>query len=622
MFGAEAVAAVITASVVSFLVQWVVNRLPIEHETNVPITLTWTAVLILSCAMLILMWRQWSWSATLGAWILPAALTSVVQALELFGTPFYLNGTSGDQFFRLQYLQRLTVSAGLADDNYPGLPPFYPAGWFWLGGRFANLVGHPAWAAYKPFAIMSIAAVSSLLFVLWSLVTSRRKALGITAVLALASLTYGAYEPYRWLAMVTIILSAVLAWWLFRSVTDPNDSTRRGPATLLVGIGLSVTAATYTLVFLFGVLLLVLLALMAALVARFEGSRPRDWRSTATLAKDLTLRLVLLGLVALPLTLLVWVPYLYAMLSRPTAANAAAQVFPIGLAKFGTPVLNPTVAGAVCLLGLVWIVISWRRSTVAQAFSVILVACVLWQVLSTLVLVFGTTLLPSYIAAVGEVVLWCACGFGVIDLIGFIPRRVKISNPWSMRLLASVLAVPVAIGLTQAAPRSDLLPSAFNSYGPDGHAANPKAKSAGRYNEQLIATIATLSGKPPQDNVLLTNHYQLLDFQPYYCFQTSKEQYANPLARYPERNQELVSWSQSTTPTELLAKLAVSEFEPPNVFVFFRNKAGNYPFHLAATDFPKENRSWGVTFRSEVFRSADFASRDVGPFTVIVRVER
>ena len=46
-------------------------------------------------------------------------------------------GVSVDQQFRTEYLTRLTDTAALRDMTYYGLPPFYPPGWFWLGGRLA-----------------------------------------------------------------------------------------------------------------------------------------------------------------------------------------------------------------------------------------------------------------------------------------------------------------------------------------------------------------------------------------------------------------------------------------------------------------------------------------------------
>lgn len=603
-FGAEALASVVAAAVVSVGVQWIVNRLPIPRGSNVPTAITWSVVFVLSCLTITLLWRRWSRPATVAAWLLPAVLTSVVQALTLVGTPFYLSGTNGDQFFRIQYLQRLTVSASLADGNYAGLPPYYPAGWFWLGGRFANLVGHPAWAAYKPFAILTIAATSSLSFVLWSLVVSRRKAFGVATTFALAGTMLGPYEPYSWVAMVFVPPFAVLAWRLFRSVTDRIGATGLGPATLLIGVGIGVAAATYTLVFGFEVMLVVIIAVVAAVV----GGRHRG--GVRHLAGAVVIRLLLIGGAALPLAMVVWGPYLYAAARLPSAGNAAAQFFPIGMATLGTPMLRPSVTGVICLAGLVWIVLAWRRSSVAQAFGVTGLACVAWQLLSTVMLAANTTLLSSHIAKVGEIVLWCACAFALFDLVETVPRRFQVGDGRSMGVLVSVLAVLVAVGLTQTTPASvrNLLGGAYDS--------------PGRYDKRLTETIALMTGSRPQDDILLTNYYELLDFQPYYGFQTNKEQYANPLARYPDRNRELTRWSRSTTSAELVANLKSSEFAPPNVFVFSRDKAGDYPFDVVSTNFPYDNKVRTITFPARLFRSPFFSSREVGPFTVIVAAGR
>jgi galactan 5-O-arabinofuranosyltransferase len=593
-FGGEVVASIIVASAVSVLVQLIVNRLPIPRQSNVPTAITWSVVFVLSCVTIALLWKRWSRRSTIAAWILPAALTSTVQALVLFGTSLYLNGTNGDQFFRMQYFQRLTVSPSLSDGNYAGLPPYYPAGWFWLGGRFANLIGNPAWAAYKPFAILTIAVTSSLAFVFWSLVVSRRRALAVTTVFALAGTILGPYEPYSWVAMAFIPPIAVLAWRLFRSIAVQRDVTGLGPATVVIGVVISISAATYTLVFGFAVLLVVVLAISAG-----RGA-------VLSLARPLIVRLILIGLAAAPLTLLVWGAYLYAAIRLPSAGNAAAQFFPLGMATLGTPMLQPSVTGAICMLGLVWIIFAWRRSTVAQALGITVLVCVAWQLLSTLALADDTTLLSSHIAKVGEIVLWCACAFGLTDLATLVPQRFNVDNQRSMRVLVSVLAVLVTVALTQITPPSvqGLLNGAFAS--PDPH------------NTQLIDAIAQMSGRRPQDNILLTNDYQLLDYQPYHSFQTNKEQYANPLALYPERNQELTHWSQSGTSAAFWSDLMSSKFRTPDVFVFSRDAAGNYPYDLVTTDFPLDNKTQVITFPAKLFESAHFISREVGPFTVIV----
>jgi galactan 5-O-arabinofuranosyltransferase len=622
VFAGEVLATVVVASLVSALVQMVVNRLPIERQSNEPRAVSWAVVFVVSCAMIALLWKRWSRLSTVAAWILPAILTSTVQALQLFGTPFYLFGTNGDQFFRMQYLQRLTVSPWPADDNYSGLPPFYPAGWFWLGGRFAAIVGNPAWVAYKPFAILSIAVTASLSFVLWSLVVSRRKAFCIGAALAMAGTVIGTYEPYSWFAIVLVPPLAVLAWRLFDAVVDRRAPTALGPATVLIGVGISIAAATYTLVFGFAVLLVVAIAVAAVLARTRKSSSAGDGASVRGLVLAAAVRLVLIGVAALPITVLTWGPYVLAALRLPTARNAAAQFFSVGMATLDTPMLRPSLTGVICMTGLIWIVLAWPRNSVARALGGTVLVCVGWQLLSTLALAADTTLLPLRIAKVGEAVLWCACALAMIDLTTGLSDRVRIGSRRSAGILVSVLAVLVTVELAQAPSRGtqNLIDGAFVSYDAEGRApAHAPGPSPGRFNKRLIEAVADMTGRRPQDNIVLTNNYQLLVFQPYHGFQMNKEQYANPLALYPDRNRELTRWSASRTPEELAAGLRSSRFETPNVFIFRRDHNGDYPFRIVTTEFPKDNASHTITFHSRLFDSPDFDSREIGPFTVIVR---
>jgi galactan 5-O-arabinofuranosyltransferase len=91
-----------------------------------------------------LLWRRgggWQWIARSGAAVLLPAFAVVTLGMPLGATKLYLFGISVDQQFRTEYLTRLTDSPALRDMTYAGLPPFYPPGWFWLGGRAAALTG-------------------------------------------------------------------------------------------------------------------------------------------------------------------------------------------------------------------------------------------------------------------------------------------------------------------------------------------------------------------------------------------------------------------------------------------------------------------------------------------------
>ena len=80
--------------------------------------------------------------ARLLALVFVSAFSVVTLGMPLGATKLYLFGISVDQQFRTEYLTRLTDSAALHDMTYAGLPPFYPPGWFWLGGRVAALTAY------------------------------------------------------------------------------------------------------------------------------------------------------------------------------------------------------------------------------------------------------------------------------------------------------------------------------------------------------------------------------------------------------------------------------------------------------------------------------------------------
>ncbi len=132
--------------------------------------------------------------------------------MPLAATKLYLFGISVDQQFRTEYLTRLTDTVALRDMTYFGLPPFYPAGWFWIGGRAAALTGTPAWEMFKPWAITSITVAIVVAFVLWASMIRFEYALIVSTATAAATLAYSPAEPYA--AVITVLLPPVLvlAW--------------------------------------------------------------------------------------------------------------------------------------------------------------------------------------------------------------------------------------------------------------------------------------------------------------------------------------------------------------------------------------------------------------------------
>jgi hypothetical protein len=100
----------------------------------------------------------------------------------------------------------------------------------------------------------------------------------------------------------------------------------------------------------------------------------------------------------------------------------------------------------------------------------------------------------------------------------------------------------------------------------------------------------------------------------------SFRQYANPLAKFDARRAEIDSRAGSTSARDLLARWDEGSFRPPSVLVLSREDDGLH-LGLTADVFPREPNvaHIDVDFGPELFADPAFATREVGPFTLVVR---
>ncbi|SFC23644.1 galactan 5-O-arabinofuranosyltransferase [Saccharopolyspora kobensis] len=154
---AELLLGTVVAVVVSMLLQFAAARLSISEPSFAPEALaavgSGVVLAVLFLALALGHRRSPRWLRLFGSWVALSAFSTLALAIPLQATRFYYGGSSVDNGFRMQYMTRMASTPGLADMNYADTPPYYPGGWFWLGGRFANLLGWEGWAAYKPYAL-------------------------------------------------------------------------------------------------------------------------------------------------------------------------------------------------------------------------------------------------------------------------------------------------------------------------------------------------------------------------------------------------------------------------------------------------------------------------------------
>ncbi|MEQ3551213.1 arabinofuranosyltransferase [Pseudonocardia nematodicida] len=676
-------------------VLFAVDGIEFPADSNVGLALTATGG-----ALIAILLAAAGWSSRFGAplaWIGLAALPAWPLALFLAHTPHYLFGVSGDQQFRVEFLTRFADSARLADFAYADLPPYYPAAWFWVGGRAAALLGVEAWAFHKAFSIATIAVTAVLAYGLWTLVTTRRRALGAAVATTLAGLaTLAAYTPYSWLTAALVPPLAVLGLRLVRR--GPRGPWLR--TALTAGLVLGCAAVTHTQILVFASFVLVVIAADGLLVRRVPPAR-------------LAVTVGVVVAVSVPIALVHWLPYLLASAGEPT--YSAGQHF---LAESGSrwplPMLEPTALGALCLAGTVWIVLRSGRSEVARALAVTVACGYAWYLLSTVVLAAGTTLLAFRIEPILTAALACGAVWGAGEVLAAVraraaaraapgeasepagaasggpagspadapgvtagtdaewltapigrvaettaradpeerPRSHQAAEPSAPtgpagrgerassrrtaravsardrgRPAAAVLAVLAAVAVLAqvqtvpetyawAGPAQDVLP---DGRAPDG--ARDDAEPDARLGE-LRSTVDGLTGRAPRAVVLASANQKLLTYTPYFSFQVSIPQYANPLADFPARTDELRRWAAAADPRALLAALDASPYRAPSVFVFSRTEAGDLQLPTAEDRFPNpDSGAPPATFDPQLFDDPAWQRRDVGPYAVLVRAD-
>ncbi|GAS99425.1 transmembrane protein [Mycolicibacterium canariasense] len=533
-----------------------------------------------------------------------SALSVVTLAMPLGATKLYLFGISVDQQFRTEYLTRLADSPALHDMTYQGLPPYYPPGWFWIGGRLAALTGTPAWEMYKPWAIVSITAACAVAFVLWKAMIRFEVALVVTTATAVVTLAYTSTEPYA--AVITVLLPPVfvLAW----SGLGGKARNVGWGAVLGVAIFLGAAALTYTLLLAYAAFTIALMALVLTVSRR---------------SLDPLLRLVVVGVLSGAIALIGWGPWLLAAAKGTPADTGTAQHYlPDDAAVLTFPMFQTTLLGALCLLGTVWLVMYARSSTRAGALTVGVVAVYLWSLLSMLTTLAGTTLLSFRLQPTLTVLLAAAGAFGFIAVTQAVAARYQHPGRHLVAVAATVGAIG-AVTFTQDVPdvlRSDITVAYTDTDG-YGLRADRRPPGSEQYYREIDARIQQVTGRPRHDTVVMTADYSFLSYYPYYGFQGLTSHYANPLAQFKERSAAIESWALFSKPDQLIGALDSLPWAPPTVFLMRRGGPDSYTLRLAADVYPNQPnvKRYQVELNAAIFDDPRWDVSTAGPFTLAIR---
>jgi galactan 5-O-arabinofuranosyltransferase len=545
------------------------------------------------------------WVAGIAAPVLLSAFVAVTLGMPLGATKLYLFGISVDQQFRTEYLTRLADNPALRDMTYAGLPPFYPPGWFWLGGRAAALTGTPAWEMYKPWSIISLAVAVAVAFALWAAMIRFEYALAVTTATAAVTLAYASPEPYAAIITVLIPPVLVLAW------SGLQGDSRRGGWAAVVGVGLFLgfAATFYTLLLAYTAFTVTIMSMVAAVVRR----------SVSPLH-----RLVVMAVIAIAVGAITWAPFMIRAARGPLSDTGAAQHYlPGDGAVLSFPMLQFSLLGALCMLGTVWLAWRCRSSVRAGALGMGVLALYAWSLLSMLTTLAGTTLLSFRLQPTLSVLLSAAGVFGFIEAARWAAAR------WNRNIIPVGVAVGLigAIGFSQDIPHvlSPDIAVAYTDTDGDGQRGDRRPPGAEKYYPKVDEAIRQATGKPRDETVVMTADYSFLSYYPYFAFQGLTSHYANPLAEFDKRAAAIESWGKLTDPAEFATALDALPWPAPTVFLMRRGgaagSANTYTLRLAEDVYPNQPnvRRYTVDLDAGLFTDPHFTVQNIGPFVLAMR---
>lgn len=627
--GEATLAAIVAAGVAAVgLVAFSVVHWPAFNSSNELRALTtvgqFVCVAVLGIAIALVRWQSAKARqrrlATLLSWAGLSGFVTVTLGLPLAATKLYLFGISVDQEFRTEYLTRLTDSPALHDMTYVDVPPYYPAGWFWLGGRAAKLLGMSGWEVFKPYGIVVIAVAAVVALVLWSKLI--RADLAVVTALATTAvlLAYASPEPYGAPIAILLIPALVLAWGgLHRpelgSTSAVSTSTGRGwGAVVGTGLFLGLAATFYTLYLAVAAGTVTLMAVIAFGIA---VRTHRSWRAGLPVVS----RLAVAAAIAAVVGMVVWLPFVVGLRNHTMSESGTAfHYLPESGAQLAFPMLRFTLLGGLCLIGTLWLALRASTSRRAQAIGIGVLAIYLWSLASMAFTVLGTTLLSFRLEPILTTLLAAAGVFGFVE--GAYAVYLALHEPSRFRVAAVVVGTTGALAFSQDIPHvlANEITTAYTDTDGNGVRADQRHPSAVSYYGKVDQAIAAQRRRPQHDTVVLTADTSFLAYYPYYGFQGRTSHYANPLADYQARSAVIESWSRLKTPAQLQHALAESPWRAPDVFLF-RQSGDTYTLRLARDVYPNDPNveRYTVAFPKALFDSPAFTKKQIGPFVVIVR---
>ena len=592
---ARTVAAGLAGGVIALAAWFVLHRISLPAFNTSMVTRSLATAASFVCigvgVVLAVLWtkgkKPWISSAVMS--LVPAGLVVSSIGIPLGATRLYLDGIQVDQGFRTQFLSRMTENLGHADMAYKDLPTFYPMGWFWLGGRTANVLGMQGWEVYQPFAIATLAAAAAMLTPVWRRLTgSLPTALAIATVTTAVVLTEVPEEPYAAVVAMFVPAAAVMS---YRAVNGSWAST------IALAVYLGISASFYTLFTAIAALTMVVLAIIHTFTKR--SVQP-------------LVHLLVTGLGSMAIAAISWGPYIWRVITGDEPLESTANHFlPIEGTYFPLPFLSFSLIGLLSMIGLIYLIYRIKDPELA-ALGASIGVCYLWALASMAVTLLGTSLL-GFRLEVLIVALFATLGVIAIAEFGLNKYTTAVAAVLAVGALQMVQNIPVE--------NEDYIDQAYADTDGNGERADRFPPDAGRYYQEMADFIEE-HGHMKNDAVIYTDEINFMAFQPFYAFNAYTSHYANPLGEFEHRNDELKQWAELSyeDPEKFTEAVDNSQWEPPVAFVFRDNGKDGLKTHIAHDIYPSQPnvRYEGLFFNPDAFEK-DWDLEQFGPFAVAVR---
>lgn len=541
--------------------------------------------------------RGQGWGADLAPALL-GGVAGLTLAGSLNGTPYAPGGLAADQSFRTAAITRFADDWHNADFTFQGLPSFYAPAYFWVLGRAADLAGVEGWQLNKYGTVLAAVLVPVVTYLLWR----RLVPAGVAALIAAVPLLVeNFYEPYAWL-----VLFAIVPWWL-EAVHGLRRPDRPPGSPLFLGLVGALLFLTYYYFFFIAALALVVYLVVERLLGRLR------WRQVR--------RAALVLAIAAAASAIYWLPLLVSVVRAEHAESLANRWFAGSHPELPLPMVEPSLVGALSLLGLGFLVWTVRREPLSRGLLVLLVAAYGWYLAGAPAAVADTPLLSFRGKPMIPMILLIGGLLALVRLARLTAARLTPADvyrvAWVFGLVLIVLAGQTFVTAVRDSPQTEL---AHATAWPDGRlpphhpddAAPPEPPAA-----QLRDAIADRYAGPGHP-VLLSDRADLLALYPYWGFLQWNAHYAHPAAEFHQRAEFLTGLAEAGGPAEFAARSADNRFDPIDAFVL-RAEGEELVLRFADDAFPAGTRTAEVRFPRALFTGDAFDTVQLGDYVVAVR---